>query len=44
MGREGTMVEVADVVEFLVSDRASYITGTDVLVDGGVAAAVKFGD
>lgn len=44
MGREGTIVEVADVVEFLVSDRASYITGTDVLVDGGVAAAVKFGD
>ena len=43
LGREGTMVEIADAVEFLVSDRASYITGTDILVDGGVAAAVRHG-
>lgn len=40
-GREGTMLEMADVVEFLLSDRASYITGTDLLVDGGVLAAIR---
>ena len=33
--REGTMLEIADAAEFLTSDRASYITGTDLLVDGG---------
>lgn len=38
--REGTMIETADAVEFLVSERASFITGTDLLVDGGVAAAL----
>jgi NAD(P)-dependent dehydrogenase (short-subunit alcohol dehydrogenase family) len=41
LGREGTMVEVADAVDFLISDRASFITGTDLLVDGGVAAAAR---
>ncbi|MFG1923375.1 SDR family oxidoreductase [Cryptosporangium sp. NPDC048952] len=41
MGREGTMVETADAIEFLTSDRASYITGTDLLVDGGLTAATK---
>jgi NAD(P)-dependent dehydrogenase (short-subunit alcohol dehydrogenase family) len=34
--REGTMLEIADAVEFLVSDRASFITGADLLVDGGL--------
>lgn len=33
--REGTMLEIADAAEFLTSDRASYVTGTDLLVDGG---------
>ncbi len=39
--REGTMVEIADAMEFLLSDRASFITGVDLLVDGGVAAAAR---
>lgn len=39
--REGTMVETADAIEFLASDQASYITGTDLLVDGGIVAATK---
>jgi NAD(P)-dependent dehydrogenase (short-subunit alcohol dehydrogenase family) len=41
LGREGTMLEIADAAEFLASDRASFITGTDLLVDGGIAAAVS---
>jgi NAD(P)-dependent dehydrogenase (short-subunit alcohol dehydrogenase family) len=36
LGRTGRAEEVAAVVEFLVSDGASYMTGCDVLVDGGV--------
>jgi 3-oxoacyl-[acyl-carrier protein] reductase len=38
LGRLGGTTEVAEVVEFLLSERASYITGTTVLVDGGVLA------
>jgi 3-oxoacyl-[acyl-carrier protein] reductase len=35
LGRLGTPREFGDVVCFLASDRASYVTGTTVLVDGG---------
>ena len=38
--RQGSVVEIADAVEFLASDRASYITGTDLLVDGGMSAII----
>ena len=34
-GRFGTVEEVADVVTFLVSPRASWVVGTCVVVDGG---------
>jgi len=38
LGRLGTTAEVAEVVEFLLSPRSSYITGTTIYVDGGVSA------
>ena len=39
--REGTMLEIADAVEFLASDRASFISGTDLLVDGGLFGTLR---
>lgn len=39
MGRIGTVEEVANLVAFLVSDEASYITGAAYAVDGGISAA-----
>jgi NAD(P)-dependent dehydrogenase (short-subunit alcohol dehydrogenase family) len=41
--RLGTPGDIAAAVEFLVSPAASFITGTDLLVDGGVVAAVQRG-
>lgn len=38
MGRLGTAEEVAELVAFLLSDRATFITGSYHLVDGGYAA------
>ncbi len=39
-GRLGTVEEFAAVAAFLCSERASYVTGTTVLVDGGLTQAV----
>lgn len=36
LGRLGEKSDMADAALFLASDRSSYITGTDILVDGGV--------
>jgi 3-oxoacyl-[acyl-carrier protein] reductase len=38
-GRFGTVDEIADVVAFLVSERASWVVGTSVVVDGGQSRA-----
>ena len=40
IGRAGRATEVADVVAFLLSDAASYISGTAIEVDGGARARV----
>ena len=42
LGRIGTVEEVADVVVFLVSDAARYVTGTTVVADGGFLAVRTF--
>jgi len=43
LGRRGLPEEVAAVTAFLLSDQASFVNGIDVLVDGGVVAALRAG-
>jgi NAD(P)-dependent dehydrogenase (short-subunit alcohol dehydrogenase family) len=38
LGRMGAAHEIADAVTFLVSDRASYVTGQNLIVDGGLTS------
>jgi NAD(P)-dependent dehydrogenase (short-subunit alcohol dehydrogenase family) len=41
VGRPGTPGEIADAVAFLTGPQALYVTGTDLLVDGGQAAWIR---
>lgn len=42
MGRMGTPEEVANAVVFLASPRASFITGTNLIIDGALTQRVQF--
>lgn len=41
MNRIGMPEDIVNLVEFLISDKASFITGTDVIIDGGVTPVLK---
>jgi NAD(P)-dependent dehydrogenase (short-subunit alcohol dehydrogenase family) len=41
LGRMGTAQEVAEVIAFLCSARASFITGQDIVVDGGMSLMLQ---
>lgn len=36
LGRNGTPQDIAEVVKFLVGKKAEFITGSDILIDGGI--------
>ena len=40
-GRIGTPSDISNIVSFLLGPDASFITGTDLLVDGGVVASIS---
>jgi NAD(P)-dependent dehydrogenase (short-subunit alcohol dehydrogenase family) len=42
LGRIGTVEEIGDVVAFLVSDAARYVTGATIVADGGFLAVKRF--
>jgi NAD(P)-dependent dehydrogenase (short-subunit alcohol dehydrogenase family) len=43
-GRPGIADEVANVAELLLSDKGSFITGADFLIDGGATASYFYGE
>lgn len=43
MGRLGTIEELGDLVAFLASDESRYITGTQIVIDGGSTLPESFG-
>lgn len=42
MGRMGKPEEVADACVFLASERASFISGTNLVVDGSLCTGTQF--
>jgi NAD(P)-dependent dehydrogenase (short-subunit alcohol dehydrogenase family) len=40
MGRYGKVAEVAELIALLASDRAAYITGQNIRIDGGITRSV----
>ena len=42
--RVGTSDEIAEAAAFLLGEHAKFITGTDLLIDGGVIAAIRTGE
>ena len=42
--RTGTSEEIAEAGAFLLGEHAKFITGTDLLIDGGVIAAIRTGE
>lgn len=42
-GRPGTADEVANVAELLMSEKGAFITGADILIDGGATASYFYG-
>jgi 3-oxoacyl-[acyl-carrier protein] reductase len=40
LGRVGEAHEAGDVITFLASERASYLTGVAINIDGGTSAVV----
>jgi NAD(P)-dependent dehydrogenase (short-subunit alcohol dehydrogenase family) len=40
IGRRGRMRDVADAALFLASDESGFVTGTDLVVDGGISAGM----
>jgi NAD(P)-dependent dehydrogenase (short-subunit alcohol dehydrogenase family) len=42
-GRMGTPTDVADAAAFIMGPQGAFITGSDLLIDGGVIAAMRAG-
>jgi NAD(P)-dependent dehydrogenase (short-subunit alcohol dehydrogenase family) len=41
MGRFGKPEEIADLIAFIASERSSFITGSNVVIDGGMIAGIR---
>jgi NAD(P)-dependent dehydrogenase (short-subunit alcohol dehydrogenase family) len=42
-GRMGTPTDVADIAAYIMGPQGAFITGSDLLIDGGVIAAMRAG-